>query len=160
MQTLPSLVNVNRLVHDPARLTILTILALEASTDFVSLRRMTGVSKGNLSNHLAKLADAGLVQLDRRMAGKQPATIVTLTSLGRAALEEHWQQLDAARRRMQFEIAHRFLDAPEGSDERALAGATLSAALAAEQGMPLVSRGGAAAAVFARLRQQAQHKPR
>jgi hypothetical protein len=53
-----------------------------------------------------------------------------------------------------LDLAHRFLDAPEGSDERALAGAELSAGLARERGHTRQERGGDVAEVRARLRQR------
>ena len=56
--------------------------------------------------------------------------------------------------RAHLELARRFLDAPHGSDERALAGAELSAGLARERGRERQARGGNVAEVRARLRQR------
>ena len=53
-----------------------------------------------------------------------------------------------------LELAHRYLAAPDGSDERALAGASLSAGLAREHGRARQERGGDVAEVRARLRQR------
>ena len=56
-----SLAELDRMIHDPSRLAILTALSSCRSADFLYLQRLTGLSKGNLSSHLAKLEDAGLV---------------------------------------------------------------------------------------------------
>jgi DNA-binding MarR family transcriptional regulator len=92
------LAELDRLVHEPARLALLTALSVCRSADFLYLQRLTGLSKGNLSSHLAKLADAGLVAIDKEFIDKTPNTRVSLTSAGRAAIERHWEQLDTLRR--------------------------------------------------------------
>ena len=54
----------DRVVHEPARLAILTALAACRSADFLFLQSLTGLTKGNLSGHLAKLERAGLVGVE------------------------------------------------------------------------------------------------
>lgn len=65
------LASVDRLVHEPARLAILTALAACASADFLFLQQLTGLSKGNLSSHLAKLEQAGLVGVSKQFVGNR-----------------------------------------------------------------------------------------
>jgi DNA-binding transcriptional ArsR family regulator len=86
---------VDRLIHEPARLAILTVLSSVEEADFVFLHRTTGLTKGNLSSHLTKLEDAGLVRIEKRFVRKKPNTNVTLTTLGRRGIAHHWEQLDA-----------------------------------------------------------------
>jgi len=88
---------IDRIVHEPARLALLTALSVCASADFLYLQRLTGLSKGNLSSHLAKLEGAELVQIDKQFVGKTPRTNVRLTAVGRMAIERYWQQLDELR---------------------------------------------------------------
>jgi DNA-binding transcriptional ArsR family regulator len=88
---------INRLVHEPARLAILTVLSACEKADFVFLLNVTGLTKGNLSSHLAKLEQGGLVEIQKEFEGKQPITYALLTPEGRAGLEEHWNRLDAIR---------------------------------------------------------------
>jgi DNA-binding MarR family transcriptional regulator len=85
----------DRLVHEPARLAILTVLSSVEEADFVFLQRTTGLTKGNLSSHLTKLEDAGLVRIEKRFVRKKPNTNLTLTALGRRRITRHWEQLDA-----------------------------------------------------------------
>lgn len=89
----------DRLVHEPARLALLTALAACAGADFLYLQRLTGLTKGNLSGHLARLEEAGLVAVEKRFAGKTPVTTARLTEAGRAAVERHWDALERLRRR-------------------------------------------------------------
>jgi DNA-binding transcriptional ArsR family regulator len=61
------LANLDRMVHDPARLAILTALSACERADFLFLQRITGLTKGNLSSHLSKLEEAGLVEIGRQL---------------------------------------------------------------------------------------------
>ena len=54
-EDLRSVTELNRLIHEPARLLIVAILSSVASADFLFLQRETGLTKGNLSAHLSKL---------------------------------------------------------------------------------------------------------
>ena len=84
----------DRLIHEPGRLAILTVLSSVDAADFVFLQRATGLTKGNLSSHLSKLEDAGLVEIEKRFIRKKPNTNVALTAVGRRRIAEHWDQLE------------------------------------------------------------------
>ncbi len=97
-QVFAEIAGLDRLIHEPARLAILTALSAAASADFLFLQRLTGLTKGNLSSHLSKLEEAGLVNIDKQFVGKVPNTTVRLTPLGRKAIEQHWRQLESLRK--------------------------------------------------------------
>lgn len=97
-KTYEDLANLDRVVHEPARLAILTALSACLSADFTFLRRVIGLTGGNLNTHLTTLETAGLVVLKKRFDGKVPHTSVSLTSVGRRAIDNHWTQLTALRR--------------------------------------------------------------
>jgi DNA-binding MarR family transcriptional regulator len=88
----------DRTIHEPARLAILTVLSAAASADFVYLQRATGLTKGNLSSHLTKLEAAGLVEIEKRFVERRPNTLVRLTEAGRTGIRDHWARLDDLRR--------------------------------------------------------------
>jgi DNA-binding transcriptional ArsR family regulator len=88
----------DRLVHEPGRLAILTVLSSVTDADFVFLQRATGLTKGNLSSHLTKLEEAGLVAIEKRFVRKKPNTNIALTKSGRTRIKQHWEQLDHLRR--------------------------------------------------------------
>ncbi len=90
---LRGLTDVDRLIHEPARLMIITILSAVERTDFLFLLNETGLTKGNLSAHLAKLEDAGYVMIEKTYRGKIPQTLCSLTDAGRAAFEQYRRQL-------------------------------------------------------------------
>ena len=87
----------DRLVHEPARLSILAALSACRGADFMFLLRLTGLTKGNLSAHLSKLEQAELVRIEKGYAGKVPTTQVSITRNGRAAIERHWKRLEKLR---------------------------------------------------------------
>jgi DNA-binding transcriptional ArsR family regulator len=87
----------DRRIHEPTRLAILTALAACKSADFLALQRLTGLSKGNLSSHLAKLEEAGLVNIEKRFIGKKPNTLASLTEVGRQLLSDYWKHLERLR---------------------------------------------------------------
>jgi DNA-binding MarR family transcriptional regulator len=88
-----SMTGVDRLLHEPARLAIVTILYTVESADFLYLLRETGLTKGNLSSHLAKLEGAGYIVVEKTFRGKIPLTICRLTESGRAAFRAYRDRL-------------------------------------------------------------------
>lgn len=83
----------DRLVHEPARLLILTVLSQVEQVDFGFVELATGLSKGNLSSHLSKLEAGGLVRIDKRFKGKRPQTLLAITPTGATALTNYRRQL-------------------------------------------------------------------
>jgi len=90
------LVDIDRLIHEPARLVIVAVLYAAESADFTFLLRHTGLTKGNLSAHLSRLEEAGYVKIEKTFRGKVPQTICSLTKAGRVAFQEYRQQLRRA----------------------------------------------------------------
>jgi len=89
--------DLDRLVHDPTRLAILTALEACTEADFLFLLNLIGLTKGNLSSHLSKLEEAGWVEIFKTHEGRRPVTRVRLTTQGREGLGEHWRRLDELR---------------------------------------------------------------
>jgi DNA-binding MarR family transcriptional regulator len=88
----------DKLIHEPARLAILTALASCESADFTSLRRLTGLSDGNLSIQVSKLEEAGLVTVHKQFVEKKPSTRISITPTGSQAIEQYWQQIQAIKK--------------------------------------------------------------
>jgi DNA-binding MarR family transcriptional regulator len=84
---------VDRLVHEPARLAIMTNLFVVDSANATYLLQQTGLTWGNLGAHLGKLENAGYVDVEKGYNGKKPETTVSLTDTGRAALMGYRQQI-------------------------------------------------------------------
>lgn len=79
----------DRVIHEPARLTIIALLSSVKEADFLYLLRETGLTKGNLSTHLVRLEEAGYVEIEKTFRGKIPLTLVRLSSAGKGAFQEY-----------------------------------------------------------------------
>lgn len=97
----------NRLIHEPARLAILTVLSSCASADFVFLQKITRLSKGNLSVQLTNLEQAGLVIIQKEIIDKKTRTTVSLSKRGISELADYWKTMDAIRAHMAQEKKQR-----------------------------------------------------
>ena len=83
------LADIDQVIHAPARLMVLTYLYVVESADYVFLTRMTGLTWGNLSTHMAKLEEAGYIEMLKEFKGKKPHTKIRLTEQGRAAFRKY-----------------------------------------------------------------------
>ena len=92
-EELKSLTDVDRVIHEPARLLIVTLLSAVKEADFLYLQRESGLTKGNLSSHLLKLEQAGYIEIQKTFRGKIPLTVLCLTRAGRAALEGYKKKM-------------------------------------------------------------------
>lgn len=82
-------------IHPPARLQIVAVLAAVQDAEFAMLRETTGVSDSVLSKHLAALAEVGYVRLRKAALDGRQRTWVSLTRQGRTALRGHVAALQA-----------------------------------------------------------------
>jgi DNA-binding MarR family transcriptional regulator len=87
---------VDRLVHEPARLAIMTNLFVVENANATYLLQQTGLTWGNLGSHLTKLEEAGYVDVVKGYKGKQPQTTISLTPKGREALITYREHVLAA----------------------------------------------------------------
>jgi len=90
---LSSLTEIDRLVHEPARLVLMASLYVVESGDYTFLMRQAGLTWGNLSAHLSKLEDAGYVQIEKTYRGKRPYTLVRLSDNGRTVFKDYVAQM-------------------------------------------------------------------
>lgn len=93
----PGPLAIDKLVHEPVRMALLSVLDGVAEADFSFLQRTLQLTQGNLSAHLSRLEVGGLVTVTKSFKGRTPRTTVAITRAGRSARERHWQQLDALR---------------------------------------------------------------
>ena len=88
-ENLRSLLNIDRVIHEPARLLILAYLSVVESADFLFLMNQTNLTRGNLSSHLSKLEAAGYVEIKKEFVHKIPRTLLTLTERGSNAFHQY-----------------------------------------------------------------------
>ena len=84
---------IDQVIHAPARLSILVLLYVVESLDYVFLKNQTGLSWGNLSTHLTKLENAGYVVIEKGYQGKKPQSKIELTPQGRKAFKNYKSSL-------------------------------------------------------------------
>jgi DNA-binding transcriptional ArsR family regulator len=87
-----SISNIDKLIHEPARLMILSLLYV-VSADFKFVKSQTDLSWGNLSSHISKLEEAGYVEVEKKTKGKKPITLFKLTPIGRKAFEKYREDM-------------------------------------------------------------------
>lgn len=89
-----SAASLDRLIHEPARLRLLTELYVVDEADFLYLSDRTGLTAGNIFSHMSRLEGAGYVTVEKGFAGKRPRTVYALTPAGRVALETYRTVMD------------------------------------------------------------------
>ena len=88
--------DVDRVIHEPARLMLLMYLSSVDEADYIFLMRTTGLTWGNLSSHLSKLEEAGYVEISKQFLNKKPHTMARLTKDGRQAFKEYSRTMRTA----------------------------------------------------------------
>jgi DNA-binding MarR family transcriptional regulator len=84
---------IERLVHEPARLKVLAFLSLLESADFTFLVSRLGLTMGNLSAHISKLQEAGYIEVEKGYKDNRPQTMISLTEAGRQAFQRYRKQM-------------------------------------------------------------------
>jgi DNA-binding HxlR family transcriptional regulator len=84
---------IDKLIHEPARLLIMAHLFVVERADFLFLMRHTGLTFGNLSSHMSKLEEAGYIEVEKEFIGKRPNTKLSLTEAGRTAFTEYKEKI-------------------------------------------------------------------
>ncbi|MEM7802264.1 MAG: transcriptional regulator [Chloroflexota bacterium] len=93
---LQQLIELDRLIHEPARLLIISYLSLVEEADFLFLLRESQLTRGNLSTHLSKLETNGYIESEKGYIGKKPHTKYRITPQGKEALERYRTSLKDA----------------------------------------------------------------
>ena len=86
----------DRVIHEPGRLIIVALLSAVEECDFLYLQHESQLNKGTLSSHLARLEEAGYVEIEKTYRGKVPRTLLRLTPAGRKAFEDYRKKMKAA----------------------------------------------------------------
>ena len=84
---------IDKVVHEPARLMILSMLYVIDSADFVFLQSQTGLTRGNLSTHMSRLEEEGYIHVKKEFIGRKPTTTYSISKEGRTALEIYRERM-------------------------------------------------------------------
>jgi len=91
--SIASLTELDRVVHEPARLAVMALLYVIDSADFTFLMNQTGLTWGNLSAHMSKLEEAGYIEVEKSFKGRRPNTSLRLSTRGRTAFREYVRKM-------------------------------------------------------------------
>jgi len=86
--------DIDRVIHEPARLAIMAVLNAFETADFTFLLKQTELSRGNLSSHLSKLEGAKYVDIAKEFVDKVPRTLIRLTDRGRSAIQIYRNEMN------------------------------------------------------------------
>ena len=89
---------IDKIIHEPARLRIMMLLSGVEQADFNFLLATLNLTRGNLSRHIEKLEFAGYLKIKKIFKSKVPNTSYQLTQKGSKALGRYWKNLDTVRR--------------------------------------------------------------
>jgi len=84
-----SIAEIDRLVHEPARLMVMASLYVVESADYTYLMRQADITWGNLSAHISKLEEAGYIEIEKTYRGKRPYTLLRMSPHGREVFKEY-----------------------------------------------------------------------
>ena len=76
------------------RLGIMSVLMVNESIDFLSLKEMLDASDGNIASHVAALEKAEYLTIEKKFVGKKTSTTYKITILGRMAFKQHLNALE------------------------------------------------------------------
>ncbi len=91
---IPVHTEIDKIIHEPARLLIISLLFVVESANFQFLKTQTKLTDGNLSSHLSKLENTGYVNVKKEFVGKKPRTMLTITDEGRKSFIEYRKKMD------------------------------------------------------------------
>jgi DNA-binding MarR family transcriptional regulator len=85
---------VNKLIHAPIRLGIMTILNSVEEVNFNYLKNKLKITDGNLSSHMERLEKAGYLKIKKSFVDKKPLTVYRVTDKGRKAFRDYIEYLE------------------------------------------------------------------
>jgi len=90
---LSAIEKLDRVIHEPGRLRIMTLLAATESPGFKELKEQLGMTDGNLCVHMRTLEESGYVSVHKSFVNRKPRTEYSLTPLGRQAFQRYAEAL-------------------------------------------------------------------
>ena len=87
--------SINKAFESKVRLGIMSVLMVNDSVDFTTLKSLLDVTDGNLASHARGLEELGYIRCEKKFVGRKPNTSYQATELGRDAFRQHIQALEA-----------------------------------------------------------------
>lgn len=87
--------NLDKAFENKLRLGIMSILSVNASVSYNSLKETLEATDGNLASHLKHLEKVGYLSVTKSFINRKPNTEYSITDAGRIAFEKHLSALEA-----------------------------------------------------------------
>ena len=87
--------DLNKAFESKVRLGIMSVLMVNESVDFVTLKSLLELTDGNLASHTRSLEALGYLQSSKQFIGRKPNTTFAITKSGREAFIAHINALEA-----------------------------------------------------------------
>jgi len=95
LDPLQHLGGLNKAFESKARLGIMSILMVNESADFATLKQLLALTDGNLASHTRALEELGYIQCQKRFIGRKPNTSYSVTQAGSQAFKAHLKALES-----------------------------------------------------------------
>ncbi len=86
--------NLNKVFDSRIRLGIMSVLMVNNSVDFNTLKELLELTDGNLASHIKALESIEYIQSTKQFIGRKPNTKYTITDSGRLCFQEHLDALE------------------------------------------------------------------
>lgn len=86
--------DLNKVFDSRIRLGIMSVLIINESFDFISLKEALKITDGNLASHLKTLEEKKLISVCKQFVGRKPNTTYSITELGAAVFNKHLKALE------------------------------------------------------------------
>lgn len=89
-----SINELNKAFESRVRLGIMSVLAVNDTLDFNSLKEYLQVTDGNLASHLKALEKEEYIAVEKSFIDKKPNTRYSITPIGKKAFNDHLAALE------------------------------------------------------------------
>jgi len=84
----------NKVFDSRIRLGIMSILSVNETVDFNTMKELLEITDGNLASHLKTLETIAYIQSKKQFIGRKPNTQYSITDLGKNCFQEHLNALE------------------------------------------------------------------
>ncbi len=88
------ILHINKFFENRIRLGIMSILMVNESIDFKTIKGILDASDGNIASHMNALEKEGFVKIKKQFVGKKPNTTYSATKKGKTAFKNHLDALE------------------------------------------------------------------
>lgn len=84
----------NKIFDSRIRLGIMSVLVVNDSVDFNTMKDLLDVTDGNLASHLKALEKDNIIEVKKQFLGRKPNTSYSVTLLGQKLFKDHIDALE------------------------------------------------------------------